>query len=458
MQKNQLTQSLWLLLLTLAFLFFLSYVPTFSLGAFKVKKINLLADIKRDPPEKIKPVAAKKETVKKKTETKSRKVLSSDDTCKEGITCLEDFSADKRTLRKFFQALKNSKNQPVKIAFFGDSFIEGDILCASFRDTLQRVYGGSGVGYVPLASEVAQFRTTIQHTFSGWDTYSLVGTKRDDIPLGISGYAFVPTEENELEYKPGKRQANKKFQDIKLFYRSLKNASLTYQLNDSTELTEEFITSDSLQQLVIRGNNASYIKMKFNQPDSLICYGASFENGNGVYVDNFAMRGNSGMGLYSLKPSLLKQFNHYQDYKLILLQYGLNVVGENDSTDYAWYISKMVKVVRQLKETFPDASIVMLSVSDRSRNVDGEFSTIPAIPVMRDAQREIARKSEVAFWDLYTAMGGENSMLKYVETNPPLAAKDYTHLTYWGGRKIAKKLADAILYEQVRYEKKKPRS
>jgi hypothetical protein len=48
-------------------------------------------------------------------------------------------------------------------------------------------------------------------------------------------------------------------------------------------------------------------------------------------------------------------------------------------------------------------------------------------------------------------MGGENSMVKFTTATPPLAAKDYTHLTFLGGKKLAKQLADAILYERSRY-------
>lgn len=74
-----------------------------------------------------------------------------------------------------------------------------------------------------------------------------------------------------------------------------------------------------------------------------------------------------------------------------------------------------------------------MSVSDRSSNQNGEFATIPSIPEMRDRQREIASATKVAFWDLYTSMGGKNSMIKFTASTP-LAAKDYTHLTFWEGR------------------------
>ena len=120
--------------------------------------------------------------------------------------------------------------------------------------------------------------------------------------------------------------------------------------------------------------------------------------------------------------------------------------------NYHAYQSRMIKVVNRLKEIFPKASIVLIGISDRGGNVDGEIKTLPAIPRMRDTQREIAHQTKIAFWDLYSAMGGENSMVKFTSAKPPLAAKDYTHLNIRGGRKLAIKLANALLYEENRYE------
>ena len=170
------------------------------------------------------------------------------------------------------------------------------------------------------------------------------------------------------------------------------------------------------------------------------------------------MRGNSGMGLLRINQSMHRMFNQYRDYKLIILQYGLNVVGENDSTNYEGYARRMVTVIERLQTAFPESSILLVSISDRSSNQEGTFKTIPAIPMMRDAQRHMALKTGIAFWDLYEAMGGENSMVQYATATPTLAAKDYTHLTFRGGRIIAMKLAKALLHDQKRYENnRKPR-
>jgi hypothetical protein len=451
MQENFLKKSLAFVALVTGLLLLLFILPSFSLGSWKFKKINLLADIQKDPVKKL--------MVKSETEAVKAKPVSNipekKDLCPKGITCLEDFSENHQSLSKFFKALRNVQNHPVRIAFFGDSFIEGDILCANFRDTLQRIFGGRGVGYVPITSEVAQYRTTIQHTFSGWKTYSIVGAKDPSAPPGTAGYCFIPQEGNEVIYKPSKKRGNEPFNVIRLFFENPSHGVLKYVVNDSLAFSANLPASDSLQQLILPERNIQSIKLQLNPYDSMKVYGTSFESGPGIYVDNFSMRGNSGIGLYQIEPKQHRAFNRFRDYKLILLQYGLNVVSETDSAGYGWYVESMTRVVTRIQESFPNASIVLLSVSDRGSNQDGTFATMPNIPVMRDAQREIARKCHISFWDLFNAMGGENSIIKYVSATPPLAAKDYTHLTYWGGRKIAKKLADAVLTEQKKYAGKK---
>ena len=69
---------------------------------------------------------------------------------------------------------------------------------------------------------------------------------------------------------------------------------------------------------------------------------------------------------------------------------------------------------------------------------------------LRRAQREAALEAGVAFWDVYEAMGGEDGMVNYVKRN--WAAKDYTHLSFQGGRELANALYDAIILEKTLYD------
>lgn len=459
MQANQLQKSLLILLMVIAALLVCSLIPAFTIGPVDIKKVDMLADIKTDLPQLITKIiptdSIAADSVKDSTpQTKAKpKPVPELYPCPDG-NCLQDFNPDKATLKKFFRALSQVKRRQVRIAFYGDSFIEGDVLCGNFRDTLQRIYGGQGVGFVPIASEVAQYCTTILHTYSNWETYSLVSKQSIHAPLGISGHAFIPLPENEAEFKPPRRPANRKFDRMSLFYKSATEVPFQYVVNDTLVLHASLPPSDSIGRVILKSPPAASVKLSFTEPDSVVAYGLSFDDETGVYVDNFAMRGNSGIGLYGLDTTCLKQFNHYLNYKLIFLQYGLNVVTETDSTDYTWYETRMIKVVNRLKKVFPGAAIVLVGISDRAGNQNGKITTLPAIARMRKAQRNIAQRTQIAYWDLYQAMGGENSIVTFAEAKPPLAAKDFTHLTFLGGRRLAKKLADALLFERTRYDKK----
>ena len=70
-------------------------------------------------------------------------------------------------------------------------------------------------------------------------------------------------------------------------------------------------------------------------------------------------------------------------------------------------------------------------------------------------QQALAAETHVAFWNLYEAMGGEGSIVEMVESNPPMANYDYTHINFRGGKHIAKILFDTLMYGMEQYEKRK---
>jgi hypothetical protein len=453
--KNTLTLSLTVLL----FLGLLSFLPEFEIGALKFKKIDLLSSVrtqqKMEEPQLAEADLTPTEVVALKLDSIAKE---SREACQPGITCVEDFTPDSTGLDNFLKALsalKEKKTKPVRIAFYGDSFIEGDVFCGAVRDTLQSLFGGRGVGFVPITSTVTGFRNTIKHDFGNWNTYSIINKPDSSrtFDMGPAGYCFKPQKDNWVEYKVSKQRFLREFSVMKLFYKNPGKATLYYTINDTSLNTSILKTGTKLREWSHENNSAKAVQFEFEDADSLEVYGASFESKDGIFVDNFSMRGNSGIALYNIPDKSIRQFNQYRDYKLIFLQYGLNVIRQ-DSSRYGWYANKMITVIEKLKEDFPDASIVLLSVSDRSTNTNGNFRTERGIPALRNTQRYIAKETGIVFWDLYEAMGGEDSMVKFVTAKPALAAKDYTHLTFKGGKKLASSLVKSLLFELEKYEKK----
>lgn len=438
-KNNVLSQEVWVLAILIAGLLLLSLIPEITIGTFHFRKIDLLSDLH--------PTSLVANPVLSDSITATDSISRPKHSYNPSLVRIEDYSGDGKILGYFYDAMNKVHQRQVRIAFFGDSYIEGDIISASFRDTLQHIFGGNGVGLVPMASETSGFRKSVKHTFGGWNTHTLITATNEDIPIGISGYTCVPERENFATYQPGKIPPQKNFKKVNLFYLNNGSASVEYTINDEPVIREKLSSSNHIQELTFTHRGIETIRFHITPVENLYLFGVSFEDNYGVYVDNFSLRRNSGIALARLSPTLLKQFNEFLDYKLIILQYGLNVASATDSTHYTWYSSKMVSIIKNLKEIFPHASFLLLSVGDRGINKAGKVVTMEAIPELRDIQRSIAKKSGIAFWDMFEAMGGKNSVANYTHAEPPLASKDYTHLTHLGGFKMGNILGQVLIQE-----------
>ena len=71
------------------------------------------------------------------------------------------------------------------------------------------------------------------------------------------------------------------------------------------------------------------------------------------------------------------------------------------------------------------------------------------------AQERIASENKLLFWNMFEAMGGENSMAAFANAKPALANKDYTHLNFAGGRKVGLVLAKSFIYEVENFKKRR---
>ena len=364
---------------------------------------------------------------------------------------IEDYSLGHIGLQRFFAALKNRRelNRPVRVAFLGDSFIEGDIMVADFRSGMQKEFGGRGVGFVPVTSVAAQFRPTVEQRASGWTTWSMLTDHEHGYTL--SGMMFEANEENaSIHVKTTKRYPElQTFSSLKLIYEQNKNTEMRLVCNASADTLQEMLPATSIVTQYELEGMFTEADFTFKNTPEFRALGVAMEDHSGVVVDNFSLRGNSGMILERLDVSRCQALNKIRPYDLIVLQYGLNVVSDS-VMNYGWYSSRMVKVINHIQLCFPEADILMLGVSDRSRQDDGEFETMPAVLALLHAQRQAAKTAGVPFWNVFGAMGGENSMVRFVELN--WASKDYTHLSFRGGREIADALLKALLSEKDFYD------
>jgi len=175
----------------------------------------------------------------------------------------------------------------------------------------------------------------------------------------------------------------------------------------------------------------------------------------GIIVDNFSLRGSSGLSLRTIPASIIKEFNEQRPYDLVILQYGLNVATQR-GYNYDNYQKGLLTAIEHLKECFPQAGFLLLSVGDRDYKTDtGELRTMPGVKNLIRYQQNIAAESGIAFWNMFEAMGGEGSMAKLVHAKPSMANYDYTHINFRGGKHLAGLLYETLLYGKEQYDRRR---
>ena len=78
-----------------------------------------------------------------------------------------------------------------------------------------------------------------------------------------------------------------------------------------------------------------------------------------------------------------------------------------------------------------------------STNIDGQMTTYPLIPYMDKLLKKMAAEEQIAYWSMYDAMGGKDSMVRWVEIG--LAGSDYVHFTRAGANKVGKILSEWLM-------------
>ena len=84
---------------------------------------------------------------------------------------------------------------------------------------------------------------------------------------------------------------------------------------------------------------------------------------------------------------------------------------------------------------------------------NGKMQTYPQLEKIVNALREAANESGAAFWDMYLAMGGHNSIVQWVKARPQLAGPDHIHFTQKGAKEISEILYNTfqLYYKFYRY-------
>lgn len=377
------------------------------------------------------------------------------------VSLIEYPNGDKSVMQYFFSALQNVTQKSTHILYYGDSQIEEDRFSGFFREKLQSHYGGSGCGllsFMPIAQWIYP-KIIYSDNWTKWSCFASTPSKNEQ--YGPMGQTFIFDSSKgkgriQIKCNASASSHHCSFNKIKLFYGHANEPVLLHYYNQSNKkLTDTLKDGNDFVVKEYAVENTNDIVLEFEGLESPYFYGLSLESfGNGIYVDNIALRGSSGTFFHYIPKKILQEFFEIQNVCLVILQFGGNVMPIIDNIEkakqYANYISSQIKILKSIK---PKLSIMLVGPSDMSVNIEGEMVTHPFLEDVNQELKKISLQNGCAYFDMYRAMGGKNSMPIWVKEN--LAANDYIHFSPAGARKMATLIYYSLMSDFVSYTKNK---
>jgi lysophospholipase L1-like esterase len=391
------------------------------------------------------------------------------DWLKSKITKLEFPDSLHIALVGFFEALRDGdyNKKLIRVLHYGDSQIEGDRITSYLRSRLQNKFGGGGVGLVHAIPQNSQPAAITQSNSSNWEKTTLADYGKEQSGINrygaLGGYSLYTQNRNfftkstyeawiHFQRNQGVKGPSRYFKRVKVFY-GYNSMPFMVELNtDGKAIDAELVpTTNNLNAISFDVDNSiNSFEIKFKGEFSPMIFGISLETESGIEVDNIPIRGSSGNNFTKTDMVFMKEMLKMLNAKLIILQFGVNVV-PNVVENYKYYEIQLYNQLKAIQEAKTDASIIMIGVSDVSRKEGLKYVSYPNVEKIRDAQKNAAFRAGVPFWDCYAAMGGKNSMAAWENAKPPLANKDFVHFTYRGANLIAEMFYAALMSEYTNY-------
>jgi len=372
-------------------------------------------------------------------------------------------------LRKFFDKL-NALSQyrtKIHILHYGDSQIEGDRMTGFIRERLQNQFGGNGPGLVPATNVYNTFAFTQEYS-SNFQRYTCFGgEKLKNKKYGLMGSAarFTPeysdsidiaqqTDEKiawiQIAASPRAFSRARKFSTVKMYYNSCIVPCAINVYENETLIHQDSLISDGQPHIfkLTFANTPQPLRFEFISAISPTISNFSLEGDFGLQMSNIAMRGSSGNIFGNMDRATTQIAFNELGVELIIMQFGGNSVPHfQDSSavrNYARYFKGQLNTLKTMR---PSAAIIVIGPSDISQLKEGVYSSYPLLAYCVEQMKKQSIEAGAGFWNLYDAMGGENSMPAWVDKG--LAGNDYIHFSVNGARVAAQLFYDAFMAKYI---------
>ena len=338
----------------------------------------------------------------------------------------------------YIKRLKNKLRQGVcQIVHYGDSQIEGDRITGYVRNRLQLAFNGGGPGFFPI--KVVYNQNSIDITTSGnWVRYAFFDRKQRR-KVGHDMYGLFATYSRFTNYakdttglpvskatftiKPSAKSYARlqHYTKFGLHYgNAIGKVKIKVYENGNIIKTDSLISDGKYHNYKLNfATTPKELKIELEARVSPDFYGVTLDADTGVRMDNVAMRGEAGRIFTRMNYENYRQMSVDRQPDLFIFE----------------YVEGLIFNMKWVKRANPNAMFMLLGPGDMTTSRNGQRLTYPFLPKLNDLMKEECMKNDVAYFSMYEAMGGENSMISWVKQG--MAASDYVHFSPKGTKLIS---------------------
>ncbi len=368
-----------------------------------------------------------------------------------------------RALDYFFASLlkTESEGMQTRISHYGDSPITNDGITSTVRRKLQQRFGDAGHGFVLTAKPWAWYEHQgVATVASGaWDSEPMFISRGDHL-FGLGGVSFTTKAVNATATFSAIADGEIKHavSSFDIYYLAQPNGGEFDVEIDGARQERVSTASDEVKSAFHRieaPEGAHTLTIRTVGNGEVRMFGVVLENhSQGVQYDSLGVNG-AFIGLlanYMDEQHWMAQLRHRQP-DLIIIGYGANE-SQFESLNMTQYERDTREAVRRIREALPQSSIMLIGPMDRGmRSAGGSIVTRPMIKKLVAYQRKLAMELNCAFFDTFTAMGGEGTVARWLAARPRLMGGDYTHPTAQGSDIVGSLIYEAIIKSYEEYKR-----
>lgn len=374
--------------------------------------------------------------------------------------------------------------KPVTVVHLGDSHIAADRITGEVRRLMQARFGDGGRGLMMPGSAFPSFQAP-GFSFETSGDWQAKTSPREDGAYGITGVSLTASAPDaRLTLK-----AERPFDGaVVSFLAGPGQGKAVVMAEDDGETIDTQAAGRSVLRVPVEGGKSLSIAPSGGGEITVLGI-ATRQDGAGIRYVNLGIPGASALTTARWDDRLVAQDLEALSPQLVVLGYGTNG-GFQDDLDIEAYRAAYEGLVARIKETLPNATLLILGPPDGAKLPDyakfdgalslrcapltsGEITRYdeflegkadalarwyppPKLGQVREVLEDIAAGQGALYLDLAEVMGGPCSIHGWALAEPPLAHPDHLHLTDLGSQTLGKAIFDELMDGYRKYRNTPP--